>query len=250
MNRIRMPLFILLTLVALPCLFAETGDEILARVEAALTGPKDYEGRATMVLANTDGSAREQREIRVWFAGKDKSMIKFTAPAGIEGISLLSDGDKAMYLYLPAQNKIRMIEGSLKNEDFQGTDFSYNEMSSYQYRDDYAATVAAEDASSWTLNLTRKAGSDRTYDRAVMVVDKETAVPKKIELYSGNALKKVLRILETKKSGPYLIPVRVRMDNAVKGHYTEMTLADVKFDQGLEAQGVFTKRFLKKPVSR
>ncbi len=250
MNRIFILLSVLLALVAGPGLFAETGDEILARVEKSLTGPADYSGRATMVLANLDGTGREQREIRVWFAGKNKSLIKFTAPAGIEGIGLLAEGDQAMYLYLPAQNKIRMIEGGLKNEDFQGTDFSYNEMSSYEYRSDYTASVTAEDGAAWTLSLTRKPGSDKTYDRTVMVVDKGTAVPQRIELYSGAILKKVLQILETKQSGSYLVPVKIRMENPVKGHYTEMILADVKFDQGLEAQGVFTKRFLKKRITR
>jgi len=227
---------------------AETADEILQRVENTLAGPRDYEASASMVLANTDGTGRESRSLHLWFAGKEKSLIKFVSPAGIEGIGLLNDGDGIMYLYLPAQNRIRAIEGSLKNEDFQGTDFSYNEMGTYEYRAHYTAVVEKEDEQTWTLVLSRKPGSDRVYSRLIMTVDKNTLVPRKIELYSGEALRKVLQILEIKKSGSYTIPVRVRMDNIVRGHYTELTLSDVKFDQGLEAQGVFTKRFLKKSL--
>ncbi|RPJ08585.1 MAG: outer membrane lipoprotein-sorting protein [Spirochaetaceae bacterium] len=237
------------TMAVMPAaVFAETGDEILAKVENTLTGPKDYEASASMLLANMDGTGREVRELHLWFAGKNKSLIKFVSPAGIEGIGLLAEGDGIMSLYLPAQNRIRAIEGSLKNEDFQGTDFSYNEMGTYEYREHYVSVIDKEDASSWTLVLTRKPGSDRVYSKLFMTVDKTTLVPSKVELYSGDVLKKVLTIYETKKSGSYTIPVKIRIENVVRKHYTELTLADVKFDQGLEAQGIFTRRFLKKAI--
>ncbi|MBN1523423.1 MAG: outer membrane lipoprotein-sorting protein [Spirochaetales bacterium] len=239
---------IAILLVNNAAVFAETGEAILTKVENALSGPKDYECRAVMVLADMNGSNREQRELKLWLAGKDSRVIKFLSPAGIEGIGLLTEGDEGMYLYLPAQNRIRMIEGSVKDQSFQGTDFSYNEMGSYEYKKDYTSEITKEDAGSWTLRLVKKAGSDRAYDQMVMVVNKENYIPVKVELYEKNVLKKVLLMQEVRQFGKYLLPVKIRVENLAQNHYTEMYLEDIVFDQGLEAQGVFTKRFLKKRV--
>jgi outer membrane lipoprotein-sorting protein len=227
-------------------LFAITGDEVIAKVEDSLTGPKDTESKSEMRLANSDGSSKEKRVMKMWMAGKDKRVIKFMEPAGIEGISLLVIGDDEMYLYLPALNKIRRIEGGSKNEDFQGTDFSYNEMGSYEYKKDYSTQLKAEDAASYTLELTRNPGSDRKYSKMIMTVDKSNFVPKKIELYDGANLNKVMTISVVKQEGKYQFPTEIRMENLVKKHYTEISISDTKFDQGLEAKEVFNKRFLKK----
>jgi outer membrane lipoprotein-sorting protein len=226
--------------------FGLSGEEILAKVEQTLTGPKDYEGTSVMMLANSDGTGKEQRSLKVWIAGGEKRVIKFTSPAGIEGIGLLTEGPGEMYLYLPSQNKIRRIEGGSMNEDFQGTDFSYNEMGSFDYKKDYAAELKAEDEAAWTLSLAKKAGADRIYDELVMVVGKSDYVPQRIEMYAKGRMLKILTILEVTKSGSYQVPARLRMENLDKKHYTEMTMSSLKFDQGLEAKDVFSKRFLKK----
>jgi outer membrane lipoprotein-sorting protein len=226
--------------------FGLSGDEILAKVEKALTGPKDYEGTSIMVLANADGSGKEQRSLKMWVAGSEKRVIKFMSPAGIEGIGLLTVGPGEMYLYLPSQNKIRRIEGGSMIEDFQGTDFSYNEMGSFDYKKDYAASLASEDDASWTLELARKAGADRSYERLVMIVGKADFVPKRVDMYKNGKMLKQLSILEVSENGSYKVPVKLRMENVEKKHYTEMTLSGLKFDQGLEAEDTFSKRFLKK----
>jgi outer membrane lipoprotein-sorting protein len=227
-------------------LYALSGDDVLAKVEKTLSGPKDYQGTATMTLSRSDGSQKEQRSLRMWMAGKEKRVIKFLSPAGIEGIALLALGDDEMYLYLPAQNKIRRIEGGGKNEDFQGTDFSYNEMGSYDYQKDYACEIRSENDARWTLQLTKRPGADRPYDTLAMVVDKASNVPLTIELYQGGRLRKVLTILEVTTKDSYTVPVRLRMENVERKHVTEMTISDLLFDQGFEAKDVFSKRFLKK----
>jgi outer membrane lipoprotein-sorting protein len=236
----------ILVCLAGTAVYALSGEEILAKVESSLTGPKDYECTATMTLANTDGSKKEERTLKIWAAGSDREVIKFLSPAGVNGIGLLAEGANEMYLYLPAQNKIRRVEGGSKNDDFQGTDFSYNEMGSYEYKKDFSAEVTKEDDTEYVLTLARKAGSDKPYDKMVMTVAKADFVPQKIELYQNNTLKKVLTISEVNKTGTYIVPVKIRMENVAKGHYTEIVMSGIKFDQNLAGKDVFTKRFLKK----
>jgi outer membrane lipoprotein-sorting protein len=225
--------------------YSLSGEDILTKVEQTLTAPLDYEGKATMVLGYLNGSQREERELKIWMAGKEKRLIKFLSPAGMAEIGLLVEGEDEMYLYLPAQNKIRRIEGANKNDDFQGTDFSYNELGSYEFRNDFTAELKGEDSTTYELLLSRKRSSDKNYDRMVMVVDKSNFVPKKIEFYNGEKLKKTLWILEIQQTGKYTVPVKLKMENKEKNHFTEMTVSGLKFDQGLAAKNVFSKRFLK-----
>jgi hypothetical protein len=151
-----------------------------------------------------------------------------------------------MYLYLPAQNRIRRIEGNLKNENFQGTDFTYDEIGSYEWRKDYAVEIRSQDDSTYTLRLARKKGSDRQYDDLLMVVSKSDYVPERIELSEGGRVKKVLTIAEVTKADDSYVPVKVRMEDLGKKHFTEMSLRDLAFNQDLESKDVFSRRFLKK----
>ncbi len=226
--------------------FAITGDEVLTKVETLMTKSKDSYGLATMTLGSIEGGSKEVRQLEMWMAGKDKRIIKFLKPASVMGIGLLVSGPTEMYVYLPALKKIRRISGGARNEDFQGTDFSYDEMGSYEYKKDYTADIESENSSSYTLILKRKPGSEKTYTSMKMVVSKENYVPIRAEMYDGTTLVKVLSVGEVKEVKGYIMPVFLRVENRVKQHYTEMTIENLQFDQGLEDQDVFSQRFLKK----
>ncbi len=223
-----------------------TGDEVLSRVETLMTKAKDSYGLATMTLGSTEGGSQEVRQLEMWMAGKDKRVIKFVKPASMKDIGLLVNGEEEMYVYLPAQKKVRRISGGAKNEDFQGTDFSYDEMGSYEYKKDYTASVDSEDDTTYHLTLTRKSGSEKTYTTMKMTVNKQNFVPTYAEMYQDSTLVKVLKVGEIKEIKGYIMPVNIRVENKVKKHYTEMKIDDLQFDQGLEAADTFSLRFLKK----
>jgi len=60
-------------------------------------------------------------------------MFRFTAPASQAGIAFLSLPNDVMYMYLPAFGKERRIASSAKNQNFAGTDFSYDDMESVPF---------------------------------------------------------------------------------------------------------------------
>ncbi|OHD57483.1 MAG: hypothetical protein A2Y33_05810 [Spirochaetes bacterium GWF1_51_8] len=226
--------------------FALTGQEVLDKVENAMTGPQDVESLNTMVLANLDGSGKEIREMKMYLAGKDMRVVKFTKPASVNGISLLVTGEDQIWVYLPETKKIKMIQGSFKNDSFQGTDFSYDEIGSYEYEKDYAAEIIKEDDKMYSLVMTRKPGSEKIYDKVTMDVSKENFIPTKVEFYKGATLIKVLEILDVKVIGKYTTPVKIKVTDKSKNHYTDMEIKDIKFDQGLKDKGIFTQQYLKK----
>ncbi len=223
-----------------------SGEDVLKKVEQTLTKPKDMESLNKLEMANLDGTAKESREMKIYVAGADLRVIKFTKPAHVNGIGLLVSGQNQMWIYLPELKRIRMIQGSFKNDSFQGTDFSYNEIGSYQYRQDYEADLVSENDENYVLDLKRKPDSEKTYDRIVMTVEKKTSIPVKMELYVKKELIKLFQIEEMNTINQYNVPVRVKVTDIKKQHYTKLVLQDVKFDQGLTEKQIFTQKFLKK----
>lgn len=228
--------------------YALTGEEILEKVEATLKAPKDMETTAKMVLANLDGSEKEEREVKMWSAG-EKAVVKFLSPASIKGIGLLKLSEDQMYLYLPAMNKIRMIQGSMKEENFQGTDFTYEEMAGHNYKQHYNAKLIEETEKTYVLELTKKPSSDRKYDKAIMTVDKNTFIPTKLELYKKDKKEKVLEMYNIEKiEGKYWFPLGMKMTDLNRKHFTEIKVLEIKVDQNLASKDVFSKRFLKERI--
>ena len=96
------------------------------------------------------------------------------------------------------------------------------------------------------MELTKKPSSDWSYEKIIMTVDKKEFLPKKLEMYEKGKLKKVLDVIETKKVGDYNVLYRIKMSTVANNTATEIITKDTKFDQNLDAKGVFTERFLSK----
>jgi outer membrane lipoprotein-sorting protein len=207
------------------------------------------EANYEMLLGNTaDQKNQEKRTLKIWTMGKNKRVVKFITPSSINNVGVLALNDDEMYVYLPAYQKVRRIQGNMRDNDFQGTDFSYREMGSYNYTKDYEASVAKDEKESYTLNLARKSGSDASYDKLVMVVNKANYLPKSIQMIAGGTEKKLLIILDAEKNGDYWTFKKIRMENLMIKHFTEISMKDTRFDQSLDDKGVFTQRFLKQYV--
>lgn len=223
-----------------------TGKEILEEMENTLTGPEDMEATVKMTLADSDGGNEEEREMKMWVAGEDTRMIKFISPSSVKNIGMLALGDNEMYLYMPNTRTVRRISGSAQNDDFQGTDFSYKEIGSYDYSDDFEADIESEDDDTWTLNLNQFGESDSDYDQIIMVVNKDNYVPKQVDMYTDGELIKTMNIYKTETIDGYIFPTHVKVESFKNNHYTEMEIEDPVFDQGLMDDDFFTQRQLKR----
>ncbi|MBO7517004.1 MAG: outer membrane lipoprotein-sorting protein, partial [Spirochaetia bacterium] len=132
-------LFAALFLILDTALFAQTAEEI-AKASYDLPDGKTSSYVAVLTLFDKSGKSRT-REI-AQFNMKDgttkKGVTVFRSPKDVAGVSYLSfdypdnpDGsakDSDSWLYLPAMKKVRRVSGSSKDDDFQGTDFTYDDM--------------------------------------------------------------------------------------------------------------------------
>lgn len=236
-----------------------TAKEIIDKVESQ-NDAKDQTSNMKMILIDKKGK-ENIRKIKLWTKGDYKRLIKFLSPADVKGVGfLVLDADldsEMMYLYLPAFKKIRRIAGSAKGGSFMGSDFSFSDIGSSNYSQDYDITSLPDEDGKFVLELKKKEDSDKDYAKLVMWVSPEVFVPVKVEFYKIKKVKKkevfelrkVMVMDKIKKLGKYWLPEKIVMEDLKKNHKTIMELDEIEVDTGLSDK-LFTKRYLQRGVKK
>ena len=134
---------------------AQDANKILNKMDNVLYAPKDMTGTNTIILIDKNGK-QETREATIKQKGDDKRIMHFTSPASQAGIAVLALPNDVMYLYLPAFGKERRISASVKNQNFAGTDFTYDDMEPIPYADKYTPELVKTEGDAFLLELTPK----------------------------------------------------------------------------------------------
>ena len=209
---------------------AQDASIILKKMDSVLYAPKDMTGINTIILIDRNGK-QETRSAKIKQKGTDKRIMRFTSPASQAGIGVLSLPNDVMYLYLPAFGKERRISASVRNQNFAGTDFSYDDMESKPYSEKYTPRLIKTEGDVYELELTPKGRSD--YSRLVVMVNKTYYYPEVMDYYDKGNTKIKEAKYTFKKVGNYWNASEIEMTNLKKKHITKMQMSDVKFDTGL-----------------
>jgi len=220
---------------------AQDATTILKKMDDVMYSPKDMTGKNTIILIDRNGK-EEIREAIIQQKGNDKRMFRFTSPASQAGIAVLSLPNDVMYLYLPAFGKERRIASSAKNQNFAGTDFSYDDMESVPFSVKYTPKLLKNEANAFVLELTPKGRSE--YSKIVVHINKTYYYPELMEYYDKSNTKVKEAKYTFKKVGNYWNPAEIEMTDLKKNHKTKMQMSDVKYDTGLTDDD-FTVRKLK-----
>ena len=219
--------------------------EIITKMDAVINAPKDQKMSSTMILIDKNGKEKK-RETVMYQKGDEKRLVRFLSPADQKGISFLSLPNDVMYLYLPAFHKVRRIASHVKNQSFAGTDFSYDDLSSFKYAKEYNPKLLETTAKFYILELVPKPKVHKDYSKLKFWVRKDNFYPVKIEHYDKRG--KIWKVMERRnieKKGNYWVSLEMEMKDLKKQHSTKSIVEKVEFDTGLSDQ-LFTKRNLKK----
>lgn len=233
-------------------LFALTGQEILDKVEQTMKEPKTMIATSEVILENFDGSGREIRTMKSWFVKDTARMMKFLSPPAQRGVGVLIKNpgkpSEQIWLYLPAFRRVRRIATStMKNQSFQGTDFSYSDLShGYSYKKDYSVVDSKKVEGGYVLKLKRKPGSDRPYAELILYVGPDFTI-KRIEMLKKGKVVKRLLIKNYVKQAGYMLPTELCMEDFNKKHRTIMKVKNRKVNPPL-GPGFFTLRNLRAGV--
>ena len=222
---------------------AQDANTILQKIDDVMYSPKDMTGKTKIILIDKAGK-QKTREANIIQKGNDKRIFRFTAPASQAGIAVLSLPNDVMYLYMPAYGKERRISSSVKNQNFAGTDFSYDDMESKPFSEKYTPKLIKTEGDVYILELTPKSPKS-AYSRLIVKVHKTNYYPTYMEYYDKGNRKTKEAVYQFEKVGKYWNAKEIKMTDLRKNHKTKMLMSDVKYDTGL-TDDEFTVRKLKR----
>jgi len=223
--------------------FSINAIDIVKKGDDVFNAPKDAHIISTMTIIDQNGN-KNIRKSEMYQKGTEKRLVRFLYPPEQKGIAFLSLPDDVMYLYLPAFHKIRQIASHIKNQNFAGTDFTYDDLSAFKLSKNHMATLISETDKYYTVKLIPKKSAGKEYSYLKTWYRKDNFYPMKVEYYDKNGeLFKVLSRSKLKKIKGYWIAMDMEVKNIKKNHITRSKIEKVQFDIGLSDK-IFTKRFL------
>ncbi len=227
----------------------ETAAEWMTRIENAETVEHSYAVMKQTITTST--GAERTFTIRAWSAqGGDVSLMAYTAPARVEGdrILQLGGGDDIWY-YMKRRDTTRHFAGHTRNQSAMGSDFSYEDMASGDFSDDYTAELTGyenyEGVRCVKLTCT-PTPSGPSYDHIILWADVAHALTRKIEYYDADGHSKTLFITDFREVEGRTVAFHIEMVSHRKDSRTvieteEMTFA-VAPDPELFTQAALTRR--------
>ena len=173
-------------------LFAITNQEVANKCEAVMKGFKSAKSQMQMTLinANKQRRSRDMSMMTLENPKGNKSLMTFLSPADVKGTKFLNhehiNKDDDQWLYLPALKRVKRIASSSKSGSFMGSEFSYEDLSSFNPK----KYIFKGDAKIGTLNGEKVYIGERIpksknsgYTKEVSYVDAKTFLIKKVDYY-------------------------------------------------------------------
>lgn len=224
----------------------QSPEQVLSKIDSVQNAYSDLSATQQLQLIDENGRIRE-RTVEIRQKGKELRMVRFLEPDDVRGVGFLRLASDRLYLYLPAFRKVRRIASSAADENFMGTDFTYEDLSQSTYSDDYTAIDLSTQNGQYRVTLEPKSDADVSYAQLIVYADPTTWVLRKVEYYRERGQFKVLEINDVERMDGYWMGRTMRMKTLDNNHETIMKLSDIRFDRGIP-DSEFSERTLKRPI--
>ncbi len=236
-----------------------SGRQIMERNEEQNKGDDEY-NKTSMRLINKRGQERNRKmeySRKTDADDNDKIFMRFLEPADVKGVGLLtiehSDLDDDQWLYLPALKKVRRISASDQNDNFMGTDFTYEDIRSeklekHEYRLVRSEVIDGHDCYLIeALPATEQQKQESGYSRREIWIRKDIFLKIQTKYYDkkGGHFKTEVHRDVVEAAPDIYRPNIMEMKNLKTGHTTQITFDERRINSGIPDR-VFTKRELKR----
>jgi outer membrane lipoprotein-sorting protein len=221
-----------------------SGYDIMKQADERYAGDT---ARYTLRMTLTSGrGAPRVREVSYYFrdyGDTEKILMVFQSPRDVAGTGYLSfsyddeNRDNDMWLYLPAMRRVRRITGSGKNDDFMGTDFTYEDMGSRSLGKDTFVFQGEESIDGEPCRVVEARPKDRgdPYGRRVVWVRRDSGVIASVDYYDRqDRLLKTLRVSGIRQIDGIWTAQKMEMTNVQSKHSTLIEISGIQFNLPLE----------------
>ena len=214
--------------------------EALARQVFDRDRGKNSISTATMILENEKGDKRSRTftNMRILKDGLEKQLIRFTAPADINGTGFLTiekpGYETEQFLYLPALRRSRRIVSSQKSHQFVNSDFTYEDMERHPV-ENYLYEIKGEKQIDGTdcfiLETRPKEGISSQYTLITAHIAKQSFVTLSAEYYDkkGSHIK-TYRVLGLEQKQNIWTETKVMMEDVAARHKTYIQLEQIEYN--------------------
>lgn len=260
---------VLVLIIAAICFYQGAGDGATAVVAQSPDARKVMESvykqdtsrdtiwRARMDVFDKKGNVRGKKFTmrKLGGLGNSKTLIRFTDPAEVRGVGLLSINESGtadrQWLFTPAINRVRRIASQERRQRFLGTDFTNEDMAE-RVLDDYSYKLLGEgevvDGRKTYKIEARPVSPDKSqYAYVYIWVPLDVPYSVLVEMYdkTGQRLR-VLKASDLVKISNIWVAKRIEMSSPTEATRTVLMVDEIKFNTGLK-EDLFTQQALEKP---
>ncbi len=232
---------------------AQSALDILKMLDTARHAFNDLRLDSKMTIYEPGQSAGREVTFTTQLKG-DKRLVRFTSPADVRGMGLLTEGRDTMYALLPAfGNRIRRMGTHVKNQSFMGSDVPNEEVAGGNYADVFVPKLAGTEGNNWILELAIKPGQESIYPRQKVWIDKSHHQITRCEYYDEKGTN-ALSVVSTdfKKddgSADHYSPRMITyVDHYRNDHKTTLEISNVRANTGIP-DDTFTQRGLQRTTN-
>jgi len=235
-------------------IWAVSNQDVAYKCEKVMQGFKDSSSDMVMTLINSNNQRRQRKMKMITLEKKsgNKSLMTFLSPKDVRGTKFLNyehtKKDDDQWLYLPALNRVKRIASKNKSGSFMGSEFSYEDLSSFsvnKYIFKGEAKVGKLDGKKVYIGDRKPISKNSGYTKQTSWVDASTYLIKKVEYYDRkHELLKTAIFRDYKKiSGVWRVGKMVMINNQ-NAKKTILIWKNEKIKTGLKDKH-FHKRTLK-----
>ena len=212
-----------------------------------------------LTILSRRGQTGSRRDTTRDAAGSgDRVLIRFTYPNDIKGTAFLvwehPDKEDERFLYLPALGRVRRIAGAEAQDNFVGSDFTYEDISGREF-DDYTYAMVEQNGA-WTAPDGQKHPAYRIesrardpqarYPRVVSTVRKDNFVLVHADIYNRrDERQKTYEVKRLEQVQGIWTMSEIVMSNLLERTRTELATTRAEYNVGLE-ESDFSRRELER----
>lgn len=231
--------------------FSVTGKDVLDGIKNQHNDFTSEKSGITMKLSDANGNEKiRDFEMYLMKNGDDSlALVRFSSPAEVKMITLLTLSDDEIYIYMPAYRKTKRISGGAKNGNFVGSDLKYSDISLLynEKSGDYSSNLLENNSEIYKIEIIPQ-DSDSDYGKIIAEVEKENMLFSKIDFYSQNGEHiKTMSFSDLKNFNGHTLYSHIELKDLISGTSTVLDINSASFDIGI-TEKFFDKMNISKPI--
>ncbi|MHC1745304.1 MAG: outer membrane lipoprotein-sorting protein [Syntrophobacteraceae bacterium] len=213
-----------------------TAREILDRVDDLYRGTSSH-GKMTMIVVTEHW--KRTLSLEFWSKGKDKSLIRISAPLKEKGTSTLRSGNE-IWNYLPKVNRVIKLPSSMMSASWMGSHFTNDDLvKESRFTQDYTFAISFEGSRDGQevveLTCTPKPDAPVVWGKVVVVVRRSDYLPTVVRYHDeGLHLARTMVFSDFKALSGRSIPTLMTLTPSDKpNERTEVSYQEITFDVSL-----------------